>query len=85
VTLLGKLQAWKNLIVESNKVHGDMARAEKMISSLDILSGVLLIRISTDEKLEEWRQQEKAHLLHPPLGMVLLLIATVWTCFLFGS
>jgi hypothetical protein len=64
---LGKLQAWKDLIVESNKVHGDVARAEKMIPFLDIWSGVLLIRISTDEKLEEWRQQEKAHLPHPPL------------------
>ena len=62
-----KLQAWKNLIVESNKIHGNVARAEKMISFLDTWSGVLLIRISTDEKLEESRQQEKTHLPHPPL------------------
>jgi hypothetical protein len=62
-----KLQAWKNLIVESNKVHGNVARAEKMISFLNIWSGVLLTRISTDEKLEESSQQEKTHLAHPPL------------------
>jgi hypothetical protein len=62
-----KLQAWKNLIVESSKVHGNVARAEKMISVLDIWSGVRLIRISMDEKLEESRQQEKTQLRHPLL------------------
>ena len=62
-----KLQAWKNLIMESNKVHGNVARAEKMISFLNIWSGVLLTRISTDEKLEESSQQGKTHLAHPSL------------------
>jgi hypothetical protein len=53
MTLLRKLQAWKKLMVESSKVHGEVARAEKMISFLDIWSRVLFIRVSMDEKLQD--------------------------------
>ncbi|OQD80874.1 hypothetical protein PENANT_c031G07116 [Penicillium antarcticum] len=52
VTLLKKLQSWKMLLVESCK-HGDVARAERMISFLDIWCRVLFIRISMDDKLED--------------------------------
>ncbi|KAJ5766541.1 uncharacterized protein N7511_004157 [Penicillium nucicola] len=53
VTLLKKLQAWKDFLLESSQTHGEVARAEKMISLLDVWCQVLFIRVSTDGKLED--------------------------------